>query len=146
MPRGRRDVSHELVYSHIGLFESSMTLSRTVEHEKSMRSLSVNYWSLRYLKFSLPMGSCTRSEEQKGFLSKMRMRRRKKKKCQVPEGPMTANNSPGLTTPETSRRRARFSLNTWSPRKTSCTGRESSGQTNCRAVLSTLKRKKKEKH
>lgn len=64
----------------------------------------------------------------------------------IPEGPITANNSPGFTTPETSRRRVRFSLNTCNPRKTSCTGRESSGQTNCRAVLSTLNFKRTKKN
>lgn len=51
---------------------------------------------------------------------------------------MTAKSSPGLTTPETSRRRDRFSLTTCNPRKISCTGRESSGYTNCNAELSTL--------
>lgn len=56
----------------------------------------------------------------------------------LPEGPMTAKSSPGLTTPETSRRRDRFSLTTCNPRKISCTGRESSGYTNCNAELSTL--------
>lgn len=56
----------------------------------------------------------------------------------IPEGPITANNSPGLTTPETSRRSTRFSLTTCNPRKINCTGRESSGHTNCNAELSTL--------
>lgn len=59
----------------------------------------------------------------------------------LPEGPMTAKSSPGLTTPETSRRRDRFSLTTCNPRKISCTGRESSGYTNCNAELSTLEQR-----
>lgn len=60
----------------------------------------------------------------------------------IPEGPMTAKSSPGLTTPETSRSRGRFSLTICNPRKISCTGRESSGYTNCNAELSTLQKTK----